>query len=309
MTSSTIRPFQRTDRDQLTALMNAHIAAVIPGVALTVNAAMSQLEREPEEFIVDPWVAERLTLVAELRSRVVGAAHLLRYSADRSVGEDYRGIGEIRWFVFWPTVPSNPDNPYWPDPVPAADELLRRCCDQLDEWHVFGQHADGNLPSPAVYGVPEQWAHIRAAYTRAGFQHGGRVEIVYMASLADLKQTMEPPLPGLSMQRSVGINGTRFSAVLAESTVGYIEVEVTGSRQSSLVTFADIGNLHIAEAYQRRGIASWLLCVAAAWLRRAGVDHILDYAVPEETERIAFLGAAGFQELTRAARGWTRSPG
>ena len=42
-----VRPFLRSDREQLTALVNAHIAAVIPGIAVSVNTVMSQLEREP----------------------------------------------------------------------------------------------------------------------------------------------------------------------------------------------------------------------------------------------------------------------
>jgi hypothetical protein len=58
--SVAVRPFERRDRDQLTALVNLHVAAVIPGVVLSVNAVLSQLEREPYENVVDPWVAERL---------------------------------------------------------------------------------------------------------------------------------------------------------------------------------------------------------------------------------------------------------
>jgi hypothetical protein len=46
-----IRPFERRDRDQLTALINLHVAAVIPGVVLSVNTVLGQLEREPQENI------------------------------------------------------------------------------------------------------------------------------------------------------------------------------------------------------------------------------------------------------------------
>jgi hypothetical protein len=58
------RPFERRDRDQLTAPANSHVSAVIPGVVLSVNTVLGQLEREPYESIVDPWGAERLSLVA-----------------------------------------------------------------------------------------------------------------------------------------------------------------------------------------------------------------------------------------------------
>lgn len=63
-----VRPFARADRDQVAALMNAHVAAVMPNVSLSVNAVMSQLERDPGEFIVDPWVRERRTL-SQFRDR------------------------------------------------------------------------------------------------------------------------------------------------------------------------------------------------------------------------------------------------
>src|SRR5919204_2326473 len=118
MSSIEVRPFRRSDREQLTRLVNAHAAAVVPGVSVSVNAVLSQLEREPGEFIVDPWVRQRATLVAEQRGRVVAAAHLLRYGDDESVGPSYRDAGEIRWFVFWP------EAPYWPDSAEAADALI-----------------------------------------------------------------------------------------------------------------------------------------------------------------------------------------
>src|SRR5919201_2319744 len=95
MSSIEVRPFHRSHREQLTYLVNAHAAAVVPGVSVSVNTVMSQLEREPGEFIVDPWVSERVTLVAEQRDRVVAAAHLLRYSDDSDTGDKYRGAGEI----------------------------------------------------------------------------------------------------------------------------------------------------------------------------------------------------------------------
>ena len=64
-----VRPFKRTDRDHVTALVNAHIGAVVPGLSVSVNAVMSQLERDPAEVVVDPWVIERRSLVAVERHR------------------------------------------------------------------------------------------------------------------------------------------------------------------------------------------------------------------------------------------------
>ena len=102
MSSVEVRPFRRSDREQLTGLVNAHVQAVVPGVSVSVNTVLSQLERDPGEFIVDPWVVDRVTLVAEQRRRVVAAAHLLRYGPGEEVGESYRDAGEISWLLHWP---------------------------------------------------------------------------------------------------------------------------------------------------------------------------------------------------------------
>ena len=86
MSDVQVRPFRRSDRDQLTQLVNAHAEAVVPGMSASVNTVLSSLERQPGEFIEDPWVSERVTLVAEQRSRVAAAAHLLRYFPDERAG-------------------------------------------------------------------------------------------------------------------------------------------------------------------------------------------------------------------------------
>jgi len=67
MSDVQVRPFRRGDRDQLTRLVNAHAEAVVPGMSVSVNTVLGSLERQPGEFIVDPWVNERVTLVAEQR--------------------------------------------------------------------------------------------------------------------------------------------------------------------------------------------------------------------------------------------------
>jgi len=79
---------------------------------------------------------------------------------------------------------------------------------------------------PGIYGVPEQWPHIRALYERAGFAHSGHTEVVYLARLADLPHPAEPPIADLSVRRAVWMNGTRLPAVLGEAVIGYIEMEI-----------------------------------------------------------------------------------
>lgn len=315
MPSIEVRPFRRGDRDQLTALVNAHAAAVVPGARVSVAAVLSHLERQPGELITDPWVAERATLVAEQQHAVVAAAHLLRYFDDERAGVSYRGSGEIRWLLFWPVTPEG--NPYRSDATEAAEALIAACLRQLEEWGATSQDAGGELPVRGVYGVPEQWPHIRALYQRAGFEPAGSTEVVYLAQVDELPRPGAAPVAGLATRRSVGMNGTRLSAVLGEQAVGYIEVEIfeDGERLPRHGGWADIGNLHVPVDYRRRGVATWLLAQAATWLRLATVTRLLDYAPldPGPAGRDgagyrAFLAASGFTELTRTQRGWTRSP-
>jgi GNAT superfamily N-acetyltransferase len=312
-----IRPFRRSDRDQLTDLVNAHAGAVVPGMGTSVAALLASLDRDPGEPVTDPWVGERATLVAEQQHRVVAAAHLLRYLDDERAGESFRGIGEIKWLVFWPEAPSG--NRYWSAGAQAAEMLVAACIAQFERWGVTGQGAAGDLPVPCgVYGVPEQWPHVAALYERAGFRQAGHSEIIYLAPVAGLPRLAAPPLAGLGVRRSVGMSGTRLSAVRDGEVAGYIEVEIRekGERLSPRGRWADVGNLHVTGKYRRRGVATWLLSQAAGWLDLARVDNLLDYSYADTrnpdgcdpTGYQAFLASAGFRELTRTRRGWTRAP-
>ena len=315
MSSVEVRPFRRNDRDQLTQLVNVHAAAVVPGMGASVSTVLSALERQPGEFIEDPWVSERVTLVADQQGRVAAAAHLLRYFPDERAGASARDTGEICWLLFWPEAPAG--NPCWPDATEAAVALMAACIGRLEDWGVTRQQAGGELPVRGVYGVPEQWPHVSALYQRAGFAHTGHTEIVYLARTDDLPRPAAAPIEGLSVRRTAGMNGTRLSAVLGQDVIGYVEVETfdAGERLPRHGGWADIGNLHVSELHRRRGVASWLLGQAGDWLRMAGVGRVLDYAWLEGTDPggldydgyRAFLPAAGFRELTRTRRGWSRA--
>jgi len=194
MSDVQVRPFRRGDRDQLTRLVNAHAEAVVPGMSVSVNTVLGSLERQPEEFIVDPWVSERVTLVAEQRSRVAAAAHLLRYYPDDRAGPAFRDAGEIYWLLYWPLAPAG--NPFWPDVTGAAEALIAACIEIFGRWGVTRQYAGGELPVPGVYGVPEQWPHIAALYRRAAVVclpsvhltcYGRRVQISELLGLAAIE--------------------------------------------------------------------------------------------------------------------------
>ncbi len=292
-----VRPFRRDDRDQLTELVNAHVGAVLPGVSLYVNTVLRQLEREPEEVIVDPWVAERRALVAVEREAIVAGALLLRYAGDDRVSESYRGTGEIRWLVCRH------------DSGAAGDALVAAALDALTAWGVRRTYADGTLPALATYGVPDCWPHVAALYERHGFVARGQVEVILVARVAELPAPGAPPVDGLTVQRSVGACGTRFTAVRGGEVLGMIEVEsdlTDGGTRSRLAGWSDVGNLLVGEPHRRHGVATWLLAVAAEWLRLGGVERLVAYAKPEQEDELGFYASAGFRELTRTRRGWER---
>ncbi|WP_331769426.1 GNAT family N-acetyltransferase (plasmid) [Embleya sp. NBC_00888] len=302
-----VRPFHRDDRDQLTELVNAHVAAVVPGASVSVNTVLGQLTRRPDEFVTDPWVAERVTLVAEQREAVVAAAHLLRYRDDTEVGPDHRGAGEIAWFVHRPPAPFRPDS------ETAADQLMAACLARLARWHARVRYADGALPAPGVYGLPDVWPHVRAAYERAGFRHTGHTEVVLLAEVADLPSPpAEPSTPQPAVRRTLGECGTRLTAHLDGRVLGFVEVDTALDRPERLARnggLADIGNLVVEPDHRVDGLADWLLAQAARWLRLAGVDRVLAYESADDTDAIGRLIAAGFRELTRTDRGWEHRQG
>jgi GNAT superfamily N-acetyltransferase len=299
-----IRPFARADRDQLAALVNAHLGAVTPGASVSVQSLLSHLEREPGEFITDPWVVERRTLVAAQRQRVVAAAHLLRYGSSPTVGEQFRNTAEIRWLVCWPAAP------FWPDAPIAGAALLEVCLALFDSWRVERSFADGSLPGPGVYGVPEQWPLVAELYEQAGFT-GGRAETVLISATDRLVREIRRPRLDLHSTRTLGINGTRFSAFAGEHLLGYLEVDTnlgeTG-RFSRGAGWADVGNLWVADPARRTGVATTLLAEAADWLDLGGVGRLLAYLGEEDAaaER-AFWSSAGFQRLTTTRRLLARS--
>ncbi|GLF93347.1 GNAT family N-acetyltransferase [Streptomyces yaizuensis] len=312
--SLTVRPFHREDRDQLTTLVNAHASAVVPGATASVNTVLSSLERCPEEYITDPWVAERVTLVAERNRRIVAAAHLLRYRNDPDVGADYRDTGHIAWLVHYPDDSDPEQDPAGGDEGRAQDagELLASAClAQLTRWHVRARHTDGALPVPGVYGVPAQWPHVRATLERAGFVHTGGTEILLIAPLTALPLPAGSPPPGHTLHRGLGELGTTRLTVRAGGTdIAHVELDTNLDRPERHARpggTADISGLELPTDPAPH-LLPWLLGEARRWLALCGVDRVLAYGDEDEPEESAALLAHGFTELTRTARGWEHRP-
>ncbi len=297
-----IRYFARSDRDQVTRLANAHIAAVLPGVAIPTAALLGQLEREPSEFVVDPWVVDRRTLVAVERDRIVAAAYLKRYADEgERVSDDFRNAGEIAWLVSWP------------DRVDAGAALLARCVEEMSGWAVRVQYAGGSLPALGTYGVSDAWPHIGALYRNAGFEASGHVELQLLADTAIIAPPGEPPMPGLRVSRRLATLGTAFVALLGDEQVGLYEVDDEHTRGGSmmlLTDWADECNFSVREDVRRQGVGTWLLRHAAAWLRQGGKRHLLAYVIEGQgSDRAeAYYARHGFRRINRSVRGWSRCP-
>lgn len=295
-----IRPFARHDRDQLTDLVNAHIKAVIPGCSVPVATILSSMERDPGEYIVDPWVIERETWVAIEDDRLVAAIHLHRYGSDASVGPALNDVAAINWLVCWPV---NLD---------AGGQLMRLAVERLDRWKPRITMLDMSLPAPLVYGIHVAWPHLAILAREAGFSDAdGRTEVQFVIALDRIGPPVEPPIDGLTVRRRLHVFGAAFAAMLGGREIGLLEVDDDFTRHGSMLRndgWADISNLEVAEEHRGVGVASWLLRHAAAWLRMGGSRNLISYVGDDEPASIAWHVANGFEELNRTRRGWTRQP-
>ena len=296
--SAVIRRFERRDRDQLTALINLHFAAVIPGVLLSVNTVLSQLEREPGESIVDPWVAERCCLVVEREHRIVAAALLHRFRTDDDVSDSYRGVGDVRWLVCHV------------DAVNDGKALLAAAMERMRRWGVTAVSADCALPAPGCYGIPDTMPHLRALLTEAGFGEPTRREFVLAARCDDL---LGADLGGPTIVRTVGTLGARFTLSVDDDAPGYIEVcqpSADLARSSVATHWADVGNLILADGADPAAVIPALLSTAARWLLLGGITRLIDYwaADVDPPDYLLELQRAGFHTLVRNDRGFQQIP-
>src|SRR5687768_9309308 len=156
---TSIELFQPAHLPQVQALVNAHLSALVPGWALPEAYIASHQQRDPGEYVVDPWVTARVTLCAIERQRVVAVAHLLRYGSGVEVSPAFRNIGEIAWLLAWPEATDH------------AAAVLKAASDQFVRWGVSEAWAlETCLPAGPFAGLPDAWPHIAAALIGAGYR-------------------------------------------------------------------------------------------------------------------------------------------
>ncbi len=274
-----VQSFEPPYLPQLLELVNLHLGAVVPGWALSGAFLAEHLERDRTEPLTDPWVEERATLCAvDGGSRLLAAAHLLRYGEGREVGGGYRGAGEIDWLV---ALPGRGD---------AATRVLSAARERLANWKVRKEYGwISGLPTIPMIGVPESWPHVAATLEAAGYRPDPRHrrEALYGGRLDGVPApTGEPPVDGLTVLQTAGPHGTRFSAVAGDEEVGFCEVVPDLTRDGLLPAldgWAELHEIRVREHWRDRRIGSHLLRRAVAWLRLGGCDRIvLNVAAPDE---------------------------
>jgi len=286
---------------QLQALINAHMSTLVPGWALAEAFIASRLQRDPGEYVVDPWVTARVTLCAIERQRVVAAAHLLRYGSGVEVGADYHNVGEIAWLVAWPKASE------------AAAAVLAAAREHFARWGVaVGWALETCLPAGPFAGVPDVWPHIAAALSAAGYRpdpSAAREEALYAGYLDQIAPPGAPPIDGLSIQRATGRFGARFVADLDGLEVGDCDCvsDLTeGDALPALRGWGELAELEVREPWRGRGIGARLARHAAAWLRLGGCTRIvLSVAAEDEAAGAGrFYQNLGWNPLVRFQRGW-----
>lgn len=297
-----IEPYAAAHLFPLQALVNLHLAAVVPGWGLSAAFLARHLARDETEVVTDPWVAERATLLGLDGDRLLAAAHLLRYADRPEVGAEFRGLGEIGWAL---APPAERD---------ALVALLAAARERFRAWDVAREAGWGaGLPAGPFGGVPEVWAHVAAALEAAGYHPGtAHREALYGGGLDDVPAPGAAPVAGLTQTRTVGAWGTRFGALLAGEEIGHAEAvpDMTyGGALPAPIGWAELQELWVDAAWRDRGVGRWLVAHAAAWLRLGGATRIvLSVAAEDEAAGAGrFYGRFGWRPLVRSVRLWSPS--
>jgi GNAT superfamily N-acetyltransferase len=285
--------FEQRHLNPLLELVNLHLSAALPGARVEADVLAAHLERNLDEYIVDPWVLERTTLCVPDGYRLAAAVHVLRYADRPEVPPDWRAIGEIGWLVFRAGCEA------------AAAEVLDAARAQFAAWQVRGEHGWGaGLPVAPVWGVPDVWPHIDAVLRAAGYAPDPTVhrEALFGGWLTDVPAPGAAPIDGLTLTRTAGPHGTRFTATLDGERVGFCEFSLNSSG------WAEGWDLLVQEDVRRRGLGTWLVRHAVDWLRLAGCERVL-LSVTEQDEQAGaaeFYRRFGWDVLTRGVSGWRR---
>lgn len=294
-----VEPLRATHLPDVQALVNAHLNAVIAGYTLPIPFITSRLERNPEQPTLDPWVTERTTLCALESGRVTAVAHLLKYGAGSEVSSDYQGASDIAWFLAWPSASE------------AATAVLNAAHEIMVTWNARRVFCwDTGLPAQVYAGLPDVWPHIAATIQAAGYRPApGLEDAVYGGPLTLSRTAQESPVAGVTLKRKVGARGTRFSAVVNGSEVGYGECKedlTLGGALPALRGWGELVELWVDTEWRNQGLGTWLVSHVVHWLLLAKCDRIvLNVAADDEAAGAGrFYNRWGWTPLARQTKGW-----
>jgi GNAT superfamily N-acetyltransferase len=291
-----IEPLDKFYLPQVLDLVNAHLGAVVPGWALTACYFWERLKRNPAEWVTDPWVAERKSIVGVVNDRVCAAAHILRYGDQTP----RKGTAEVAWLLFWPRERT------------AGEAILKECLRQMKAWQVTDRQISGPLPVPVCVGLPHVWPHIGLMLGQFGYSSNADVdESVYGGTLDGIPSPGEPPVEGASIHRDLGKFSTRFVARLEGRDVAYVEcvADLTqGGQLPALSGWGELSEVETSDAMRNRGLGSWVMRHAVEWLRLSRCSRIvLSVAIDDEEAGAGrFYRRFGWAPLVRQSH-WTRN--
>ncbi|HEY4026140.1 MAG TPA: GNAT family N-acetyltransferase [Candidatus Dormibacteraeota bacterium] len=298
-----VEPHRDLHLEQLQRLVNCHLAGVVPGWQLPrgiIAGSLRPMNADPE---LDLWVAERHTLCAVEEGRLLGAAHVLRYTSRAGVGAGYRGAAELAWLLFWPQADT------------AAQVLVDSARELVAGWGATRLYAcDTSLPVPVVSGVPESWPHVSAALTRAGFEPMVSDEhVLYGGRLPEVDATRCPPVPGLEVRSASDEPGQRFLAEFRGTEIGFLEWSPDlscGGSLPALSGWAELCALRIREDWRGRGVGEWLVRRTVPFLRMVGVSRVVVALAARQEEAGAgrFCRRLGWEPVVRLEQGWSAGP-
>jgi GNAT superfamily N-acetyltransferase len=284
----TVEPHRDLHLDQLQRLVNCHLAGVVPGWQLPAGIIAGSLRPLAGDSELDLWVAERHTLCAVEEGRLLGAAHVLRYTSRAAVGAGYRGAAELAWLLFWPESES------------AAQVLIDAARELVAGWGPTRVYAcDTSLPVPVVSGVPESWPHVSAADEQV--LYGGRLPEVCPP---------RPPVPGLEVRSAPDEPGQRFLAEHDGAEIGFLEWSPDlscGGSLPALAGWAELCALRIREDWRGQGVGEWLVRRTVPFLRMVGVSRVVVTVAAREEQAGAgrFCRRLGWEPVVRLEQGWS----
>jgi GNAT superfamily N-acetyltransferase len=294
-----VEPHRDLHLDQLQRLVNCHLAGVVPGWRLPAGIIASSLRPLPGDPEPDLWVAERHTLCAVEEGRLLGAAHILRYTSRAAVGAGYRGAAELAWLLFWPEAES------------AAQALIDAARELVAGWGPTRVYAcDTSLPVPVVSGVPESWPHVSAALTRAGFEPlAADEQVLYGGRLPEVCPPLAP-VPGLEVRSASDEPGQRFLAELDGTEIGFLEWSPDlscGGSLPALAGWAELCGLRVREEWRGQGVGEWLVRRTVPFLRMVGVSRVVVAVAAQQEQAGAgrFCKRIGWEPVVRVEQGWS----